>query len=158
MIITDILLQRFWSGWIERFESNSDKYITPNHPLVLDEVDKVGDIVGGDEEKALELWIHILENIQYRLSKKWKTPAETLTSGIGDCEDMDFLLLSMFPHYGITDGELVIGSLETWNGRKGLHTWVEIDGGVVDPTGDPVEVDAVNYSAVKRFSMDYKGF
>lgn len=158
MLFRDLILDRFWSGWIERFEGDVDTYITPTHPAVVREVDEVGDLVGDDYDKAKELWLHVRNSIRYSLSKKWKTPAETLSSGVGDCEDLDFLLLSMFPHYGITDGELVIGSLRTQSDRIGLHTWIEIDSRIIDPTGHPRDVDGVAYKEVERFNIQYEGF
>jgi hypothetical protein len=97
-------------------------------------------------------------HVRYKLSKQWKKPSRTLAEGVGDCEDLDFLVLSLFPHYGITDGELVIGVLKTQTERPGLHTWVELDGRVIDPTGLPNDVKQITYDPYRRFRLNYSGF
>lgn len=155
MGIRDLILRPFWDGWIERFNSEKDSLITPSNPVVLSEVERIGTIEGSDEEVVNALWNHITTTIQYRLSKKWKTPEETLRSGIGDCEDMDFLLLSLLPNYGIYDAKLVIGLITTQRDRNGLHVWVEHNGRVIDPTGQPEDVEGVRYEPTHKFTIRY---
>jgi hypothetical protein len=148
----------FWRGWIDRFEDNRRKYITPDEKIVVEESKKIKRKPGEDDKDvARKVWIHILQTVDYKLSKKWKTPRETLTSGVGDCEDMDFLAISMMNNLGVDDINLAVGNLTTPRGEGGLHTWVVVDEMVVDPTGTPEDVKKAVYKPHHRFDIQIRG-
>lgn len=156
--IKSLAYRAFWAGWEDRFTRNTGKFITPQDPLVIEEANKIN--VGRnatDVEKAKKVWLHVREIVRYKLSKKWKTPREAITSGTGDCEDMDFLMISMLPHLGVGKADLVIGNLILPIRDGGPHTWVKIQGNVMDPTGSPEDVKKVDYEQKKRFEIRFNG-
>ena len=53
----------------------------------------------------------------------WRSPAETLRGGVGDCEDFALVVLSLLTARGVT-AELTIGQMWTERGW-GEHAWVE---------------------------------
>ncbi len=67
----------------------------------------------------------------------WKSPAETLADGAGDCEDQVFYLITLLRAEGL-DGRAVFGHLNATRDAPYCHVWVEteIDGQawVLDPT------------------------
>jgi hypothetical protein len=100
---------------------DSEKYITPKDPLVAA---LARQIAGSFSEDATERWLDyqrmydwVVDNIKYNYDTKipllpalpgdeiewfaeyWKTPAETLEDGTGDCEDMANLLASLMLSY-----------------------------------------------------------
>jgi len=88
--IDDLIL---WPYWTERFEDESGKFITPNNSLVQSAVSESGArSETTPAPKAMACWLWVNDNVQYDLSKRWKTPEQTITEGLGDCEDVTFLL------------------------------------------------------------------
>lgn len=156
MVLRSIMMEKFWRDWEDRFMREHDRFITPSSNLVQEESNKVGgSCCGGCIQKATNVWLHINRNIQYKLSKKWKTPDGTLKDGIGDCEDMDFLMLSMLPHTGVEKAKLAAGHLKTPS-NSGPHTWVVVNGKVMDPTGTPQDVQRAEYRKEIEFSINYE--
>ena len=150
----------FWESWMDRFESNQVEYITPDDEYVVafsEDID-IPDC-DCDKKKAKSIWLKITDGIDYRLSKEWKTPRQTLTDMMGDCEDYVFLFLSVAPNVGLTDVEMAIGYLRKGGktGAGGPHVWVEVDGMVVDPTGYPTDVEDMEYKPVQKYEIDYNG-
>lgn len=158
MTLRQIIMAPLWSYWTDRFTSNSDKYITPENVMVRDEADMVGTPPSNERMEIVEdVWEHIYSEIRYSLSKEWKEPAETLKEGVGDCEDVDFLLVSMLPNVGVNEGiEIVIGDLIRNTGRTSAHTWVEVDGKIVDPTAHPSVIGSLDYDAKERFPIKFE--
>jgi len=146
-----------WSYWSDRFTDNSDRYITPENVMVKDEADMVRMSATDDKsQKVDEVWEHIYSEIRYSLSKEWKEPAETLKEGVGDCEDVDFLMVSMLPNVGVTEGiVIVIGDLVRDTGRSTAHVWVEVDGEIADPTAHPSVVGQLEYDEQERFPIKF---
>ncbi len=153
--LMSFLRHPFWEEWEEKFTENHSEYITPENSSVKK---AAGDVAVSDccgsNDPVTWVWRYIYNEIEYDLSEKWKTPAETLKSGTGDCEDVDFLFLSMIPHFGIDKAYLVVGMLDTGQSES-PHTWVEVDGHVVDPTGLGKHVQKAEYNERKRFEVEY---
>lgn len=141
----------FWADWMEKFNNNTHKYITPSNGLVVKESEKVKQsVLMGDIEKAMKASDIVFENIEYKLSERWKTPKETLEEAAGDCEDVTFLLASMLPNLGIEESKIQVGRLETEGGHE-LHTWNMVDGKVIDGTGMSTMVDNTKYKPVNTW-------
>ena len=153
--LENVVMRGFWNDWIERFKYNAGDYITPDNERVISAVDEV-DVSGADSdvEKAHRVWGFITHEIEYKLSKEWKEPEETLRDKIGDCEDMDFLAISMLENMGIDDANLVVGNLSKPSGGGGAHAWVSVDGAVIDPTGRPETVKDLEYQEVHTFQIE----
>lgn len=157
-MLRSLMFMGFWDEWEDRFESNSQTYITPMNEAVVSEANNIPVEENQTEtQKAKEVWLHVYRTTKYSLSDVWKTPEETLEDGIGDCEDVDFLMLSILPHKGIDEAFLVIGDLVRSSGRRAAHTWVEVNGTVMDPTGRPEDVRRVSYDERRRFRIVYDG-
>lgn len=153
----ELYMDRFWSDWSEKFMSNTSKWITPNDEKVTEFSDNIPIPAGANDEQVIkEVWLHITNNIDYRLTAKWQEPRELLESGVGDCEDVVFLFLSTLPN--IDDGfepDMIIGYLEKPTGEGGPHVWVEVEGMTVDPTGYPSDVEKIMYEEVNSFDIEY---
>lgn len=149
--------QSFWDNWEDKFVREVDRLVTPQDRCVMEIANSIG--FGGlgsmrtDVEKG---WSWIYENIDYELSKEWKSPSVTISEGVGDCEDMDFLFLSMVPWMGATEADLVIGNFID-DDQQGAHTWVEVNGRVVDPTTNTLSVNPKNYNEERRMTVHYHG-
>lgn len=152
-LIADMREARFWKGWKDRFEANTDTYITPNNPTVVQATNKADSGSITDKDKAMDIWRYIYNNTEYSLSKEWKEPAQTLNEGIGDCEDVTFLAASMLPNLGVDNFKVVIGDMKFPSSKEELHTWVEVDGLVIDPTGKPDESPEVQYTPVQSYRI-----
>lgn len=156
MGINAILDSIFWSKWINKFEDSDGKYITPGEEMVVHEARSISfDESNGKEDIARTVWSHVHKEIKYNLSKEWKPPAQTLVERVGDCEDMVFLMISIFPNVGIENPKMVIGSMERPDGRGGFHVWVEVDGIVMDPTGTPESIEDIEYSPRTKFGIQF---
>lgn len=148
--------ERFWDTWKDRFLDNAEDYITPNEPAVKAAVSNAGVCSSDDgDENSKDLkvdliWSYIYEEIDYKLSEEWKEPKETLNDGIGDCEDVSFLAASMMLRAGIDGFDYVIGYMEK-TGPEQKHTWLEVDGRVVDPTSPLDGNGGMKYTAEERF-------
>lgn len=148
-------LSLFWDDWIERFKENSDKYIKPNDKGVESIVDELDlSETGMPVENAEKTWRWIYKNIRYKLSKKWKTPSETLESGIGDCEDVTFLFASVMANLEMEDNYIKVGELIRKNDGVELHTWNELDGKLVDATGSPDGMEGFKYKEIESFRIE----
>lgn len=144
----------FWNQWADRFNENYPKYVTPNNKKVVEAVEELPvDIYSSDKEKVIAVWRGIRDRVDYKLSKKWKTPEETLEDGIGDCEDVTFLATSMFLRLDLTS-EIRVGDLiDKEDGSRELHTWNVSNGIRLDATGDPEDTKKFNYKIVKSFKF-----
>ncbi len=143
--------------WIDKFEDTPNEYITPGNPRVIEEARSIQ--FAGEEnevEVAKKVWSHIADKIDWKLSKEWKQPEETLVSGMGDCEDLVFLMLSILPNVGVTDAKMVIGYLDDGIKEPYPHVWVNVDGVVMDPSGHPEEVDKMEYRPRETFKIKIK--
>lgn len=125
----------FWDSWADRFTSNANEYITPEDEAVKNAVEDAELCDDCDEnDKVDSIWEYVNEKVNHKLSKKWKTPSETLDSQIGDCEDVSFLAASMLLNVGIGGFEFVIGDMTGTGNDLTKHTWLEVNGRIVDPT------------------------
>lgn len=152
-LIREMKEARFWKTWKDRFEGEKALYITPNKGSVSQAAERASRRGLSREETAMNVWDYIYDNVDYILSKRWKTPAETLREGTGDCEDVTFLAASMLVNLGIDDFTLEIGELVYPDGRIELHTWVEVDDLVVDPTGSPRKDPELGYKSVQSYRI-----
>jgi transglutaminase-like putative cysteine protease len=142
----------FWPEWEQRFEAEYDQYITPQNMMVKRAVVKSdAGSVNSDKEQAKKCWQWVADNIKYKLSEKWKTPEETIFSATGDCEDVTFLIASMLARLGIDNSRIVVGYLEKEGYKPELHTWNEVNGMVIDATGEPQDIPNLEYD--KEFSF-----
>jgi len=143
----------FWSRWRGRFVGNHHKYITPENELVRQVSEKAKDENILDEPHV-QAWKYVAETVRYRLSKEWKTPQETIVERTGDCEDVDFLVASMLPHFGINKFKLKIGYLNKSSGSREAHTWLVVGGEVVDPTAMPEQIVEHGYEPIKEITIN----
>lgn len=153
----------FYRNWSKRFSNNRDKFITPNNLRVKDEAEKA-DLTPYDDDinRAFRLWDYSNRNYRYSLSKKWKTPQETIIDKVGDCEDFTFLLASMFPHGDIEESRIVLGEIvavmedgkrKDFKGDVSAHTWNEVDGNIIDATTTPEQVNKFVYKEYEHFTI-----
>jgi hypothetical protein len=94
------------------------------NPLVISETDKLTKGLGGDDN-AIEWKIfgYVRDSITYNHDPNWQTdwaqsPAITIFSSKGDCDDHAILLASMFMRAGIQNVKLCYGD---------SHMWVAVD-------------------------------
>ena len=153
-LLRDMKEARFWKTWKDRFEDERSLFITPNNPSVSQAADRASRRGLSRKETAMDVWEYIYDNVDYILSKRWKTPAETLRERTGDCEDVTFLAASMLVSLGIDDFTIEIGELIYPDGRVELHTWVEVDDLVVDPTGSPRKNPVLKYRSVQSYRIN----
>jgi len=146
MVVDELVEQRFWIEWEDKFESDSNSYITPQHPEVEEAASVASPPMGAsDAEIGRAAWDYVYDKVNYKLSKEWKTPAQTLRERTGDCEDVTFLIASMLPNMGVDESKIVIGDLKFPDGREELHTWNEVGGIVIDATGSMSSAEMAEY-------------
>lgn len=157
-IFTELAEARFFDEWSERFNDEMGKFITPDNPLVRKWSEGV-DILPflGREDRAKRVWLYVYNNTEYKLSKKWKTPQETIKSRIGDCEDFTFLIASMLMNVGVEESVIALGEIKYPSGRREYHTWNEVGGATADATGSPDSVSKVNYIPHKKWKISKSG-
>lgn len=152
-IFENIMVDRFWYEWETKFTRMSDAYINPNHPLVVEEAERLDiDKNQSDVAIAKELWKYIQNEYKYKLTKKWNRPEESIRIKIGDCEDYCFLLGSLLPHFGVNEFSIVTGSAITENASE-FHVWMIVGDEVIDPTA-PVDMQReIEYQTELRFDI-----
>lgn len=148
----------FWDSWDDKFLSSVGKYITPNTNAVESFAEEVPAPEDATEDQvAKEIWLHITNNINYKLEEEWLSPGELLDRRSGDCEDMVFLFLSVAPNLGIDEAEMHIGYLVKEPGSRGPHVWAEVNGNIIDPTGYPSDVEGLEYNTIEKYEVKYDG-
>ena len=145
----------FFQWWSDRLNNNIGTYITPNSNEVRAFSKKI-DASGDTHTNVINTWGTVRNNIQYKLSKKWKTPNETLSSGDGDCEDYTFLLCSLFPLVGVKEAKIHAGNLVGNKNNNEYHAWAEVNGMVVDATTTPTHAKELTYEPVTTTTLTYK--
>lgn len=154
-VIEQLALRRFWIEWDDKFDSQPDRWITPNDSLVMGEVESVDvDQSLPDREKALRVWNHVRQITEYKLSKEWKEPRQTIIESTGDCEDYCFLIPSMLANMGVEECKLTVGFLERPH-RRQAHVWNVVDGMVVDATGTPDVVKGMDYIKRREWNLKF---
>lgn len=143
----------FWTWWRNRLTRNSTKFITPDNRYVRKELREIDLDSGSEEQTIINTWKHVHNTIEYKLSKEWKTPQETIKEGVGDCEDFTFLIASMMNNVGVEDNIIQAGKLTYPHGKESLHTWNAINGMVVDGTGMPEDIRKLKYKKVLEFEV-----
>lgn len=102
--------------------------------------------LGASVDKCFDF---VCRNISYRrdIGEYWQFPAETISRGLGDCEDTSNLLCSLLRNF--TDAYVALG------GYRGLgHAWVEAGHAILESTytwARPV-ADAQNYESLCYFN------
>lgn len=140
----------FWDNWLDRFDRETDKFITPNNEVVVKAVDSLDVTKNSSKmDKVEAVWNYVFDNVEYKLSKKWKTPEETIDSGIGDCEDVTFLTSSMLLRLGVNNFMCTGDLVDKEDGSKELHTWNRVGDVLIDTTGAPEDMDGLKYSRVE---------
>lgn len=154
MVLEGLIESRFYQGWEERFEDETETFITPTNSKVV-EISETALMSGfeGQMTSARDAWQWVYTNIDYKLSKEWKTPEQTIREGIGDCEDVTFLIASMLPNMGVDESVVVLGELMFPDGRGQFHTWNEVGDMVIDGTGSMDKVKTLNYVPHKRYKI-----
>jgi len=148
MVVEELVEERFWIEWEDKFEDDSQSYITPGNPMVVDASSSAMKRETGDAKAIAEMaWDYVYNNIDYKLSKLWKVPETTLLDKEGDCEDVTFLIASMLPNMGVKRSKIVIGDMVFPDGSETLHVWNEVDGHVIDATGSKESRDLAEYKA-----------
>lgn len=149
------------------------QFVTPNAPGVA-RVE--AQLPAGEREFVAAAWRWVAENIRYpegppdvedehyfaafrgrtrrryRVYDYWSFPAETLATGVGDCEDASFLLASILRRrLPDTRVFVTVGLFDNYG-----HAWVTVDGLVLETTpGLPSYVAAREqfpYAAFFRFN------
>lgn len=144
----------FWDRWSDKFTYNANDYISPNNKAVDDAVEDAGVCDSCPKDKKVDdVWEYVNETIRYKLTKEWKVPEQTLNEGGGDCEDMSFLASSMLLNIGIDGFDFVIGDLIGVGDGVEKHTWLEVDGRIVDPTAPMGGNGNLEYRAEKKFTI-----
>lgn len=157
-IVQDMAEAVFWDDWESKFSLNGDSYIKPFNEAVKEEAMEI-DVGQGlsDIETAKKLSSWIANNHDYKLSKIWKRPEETISDRRGDCEDYVFLLGSLLPHFGVSEFTVVAGTASS-HGRDEFHVWMEVDGEVIDPTSEKFENNQVRYEGDLFFDITTEGY
>lgn len=138
--------KEFWDWWVKRFIDEHEQYITPDNHLVKQWTSGAKlDRESNPEHKALKAWDYVHERIDYKLSRKWKTPEETIQDSEGDCEDVTFLIASMLASDGVEKTQIGLGELVYPDQKKQLHTWNVVNDTVIDATGVPDGINTFKY-------------
>ena len=143
----------FWTYWSDRFLSGHHTYITPRDPAVIDATTDATTNTSSAYNTGLSVWDWVAQHTTYTLSKDWKQPAQTITEGKADCEDVTFLIASMMLAAGYQDTDIAIGYLVYPDGTAELHTWNTIAQEPVDGTGTPGNIDQYTYDTVATFTL-----
>lgn len=140
---------------MQRFRDNVGTYITPDNEMVVNAISEVP-ITPYDtrKDKANKVWEYVYNEVDYKLSRKWNTPQETLALKEGDCEDVAFLSTSMFLALGMQGTKVVAGNLIFPDGRIEEHVWNVVDGMVVDATGPKRAVQGLEYDRIKAWEFN----
>lgn len=147
--------ESFYNNWEEKFEEETEQYVTPNNSVVKGlSARVVSRDSETDVEKALDAWRWTYNNIKYKLSKRWKTPEETVSEGTGDCEDVTFLIASMLPNMGVKDNVIVLGKLKHKGKEPEYHTWNVVGNRVIDATGSMESVEKAKYIPETRYEVN----
>jgi transglutaminase-like putative cysteine protease len=122
--------------------------IMPDDPLVISTANSIaaGKTNVLDIQSALYSWItsNIAYPAQSSTSGAPKSPADTITSRIGDCDDTAVLFCSMARHLGIPSW-LQLGMLYDRNtGSVGGHGWIQTYVPLAAGGGQYVTIDCVN--------------
>lgn len=143
--------------WHDRLQNSLKKYITPNNIDVAsfaNSIDTVDD--SSPYQYAESAWVAVRNDVSYKLSKKWKTPVETLHDKTGDCEDYTFLLCSIFPHLNIKTAKIHAGNLKGNQEKNIYHAWCTVGGNVVDATTTPSHAKELTYEPVTTTTLHYQ--
>ena len=138
-------------------------FITPQDPLIGQEVDEIAGNPSGDAEERwadyYRLYDWVVANVMYSFDSRlpvlpdlpsglmpelmlwkadyWRLPSETLAEGTGDCEDMATLLASMILNY--SGGECACWVI-MWTSGEASHAAVAVPSmgdtlTILDPVG-----------------------
>ena len=140
--IPEDLGEQYASSMVPRFgleEYRLYTFVTPDDPAVRALAERIESITqfSGDRMKAEVALAVVHENVTYATDQEmhgrsdyWQYPAETLISGMGDCEDQALLLASVLEAMGI-DTVLVV---EPGHAIVGVYTGIT-DGCTVEYHG-----------------------
>lgn len=128
------------------YKRNGPYLITPDDPLIAA---KVQEITGGYSQEELwkdyaKLYQWTMRNIKYSLDSPtpilpesvsgtlgwvmdfWRTPAETIEHGTGDCEDISVMLASMMLNYNQRQFPVCVIGIQTTGDNATAHVAVAI--------------------------------
>jgi hypothetical protein len=142
MILQAFLDWRYHTFWEEEFHSNKDRVITPDNKTVED-VSSGIDSSSDTMDTVVDVWLWTYENINYELTKSWRTPQTVIKTGYGDCEDVTFVILSICLNLNIDYMDIKLGRLRYPDGDKPPenHVWLEYDGYIIDGTTHPSHIN-----------------
>jgi hypothetical protein len=147
---------------------NPRDFIVPQDPRVQAIAGQIVEKLGGQDTPAARLreaYNYVTLNVRYvadmtqfGYEEVWQMPDSTLKRGIGDCEDLSFLLCSLLRALGIRAGV-------TFGTFKGVgHAWVEAyvdgSGGVLESTsGQPFAgfADSSGYAVEEAYAAEASG-
>lgn len=147
----------FWQNWADRFHREADSLITPDHQLVRHHASNIIVTPGmSKEQRAIQVWKYIAENIAYQLSEEWKPASKTIKDRRGDCEDVDFLFMSLAPHVQLSSFKMQIGNLTYPDKSSEAHTWIRIGDNIIDPTAYPQEIAGKRYKPKQSMQVNVR--
>lgn len=110
---------------------NPSDFITPDEPEIQSVAAGIIQKVSGQDNQLARLreaYNYVSSHVKYITDKQhhgylevWAMPTETLKRGLGDCEDLSFLLTSLLLALGVS-ARVEFG---TWNGEG--HAWVYVN-------------------------------
>jgi transglutaminase-like putative cysteine protease len=144
-VFKDIMVNRFWADWDQKFKRTYEMYVNPDHPDVKMEAERLNISKSQtDIEIAHDLWGYIREEYDYNLTKRWRQPQDTIHEGVGDCEDYCFLIASLLPHFGVNRFTIVAGEA-VYQEKGEFHVWMQIGDEIIDPTAAKWKVSKLDY-------------
>lgn len=143
---------------------NPADFITPEDPAITALAQEIRSKLGEQDSltaRLREAYNYVTANVKYVVDMKafgyeevWQKPTSTLKRGVGDCEDLSFLLCSLLLALGV-QARVVFGG---YNGEG--HAWVEAGagdvGGILETTtGQPFSgfADPKGYSTEETATL-----
>lgn len=144
---------------------NPADFITPEDPAITALAQEIRAKLGEQDSSTARLreaYNYVTANVKYVTDMRvfgyeevWQKPSSTLQRGIGDCEDLSFLVCSLLQALGV-QARVVFGK---YNG--GGHAWVEAGagdvGGILETTtGQPFSgfADPKGYSTEETAALN----
>ena len=153
-LFKDLMVNRFWADWDQKFKRTHRQYINPDAPSVEQEAERLAISENQtDVQIAHDLWDYILEGYDYNLTKRWRHPEDTIHERIGDCEDYCFLIGSLLPHFGVHKFTIVAGKA-VYQKKGEFHVWMRVGGEIIDPTAEKWKVSELDYQPELTYEIE----
>lgn len=144
-VFKDLMVNRFWADWDQKFKRANSQYIKPDHPVVVREAGSLNiNTAQSDVDIANDLWDYVRDNYGYNLTKRWRHPEDTIDEGLGDCEDYCFLIGSLLPHFGVNEFTIIAGKA-SFQEKSEFHVWMKVGDSIIDPTAAKWKVNKLSY-------------